>query len=64
MSCRKMSFASRGEAKRVADSSRKSHGDKPSLRPYLCEFCGSWHLTRASKRAVKLRRRLGDDSPL
>lgn len=48
----------------VANRSRKTHGDKPALRPYLCEFCGSWHLTRASKRAVKLRRRLGDDSPI
>lgn len=64
MACRKISYSSRRDAKRASEHNDQPQRERPALRPYLCEHCGFYHLTRASKRAIKLRRKRGDDSPL
>lgn len=53
-SSNKMSYWTRGAAKRVARS-LKSCGDarrpvRGRLRPYLCRECGTWHLATVGRR--------------
>ena len=56
MSCNKISYASEHEAKKEAvfirkiiRNSKNMHKNKTALFPYLCRFCGKWHLTSAKR---------------
>lgn len=57
MSCMKLRFGSRAEAKRYSRGRDvRGETDKPMPKgTYLCDRCGGWHLTSMSK--VEARRR-------
>lgn len=56
--CQKMRFASRGEAKAHARHESDRTGN-PRLKAYFCEPCGSWHLSKRTRRDGRQMRRRG-----
>lgn len=48
--CLKIVYVSRADAVRAAKRA-------PGQRPYLCPYCGKFHLSSKSKRAVKIARK-------
>jgi hypothetical protein len=66
--CNKISYESKGEAKKEIKTLRtfskyrnKNKGNSPDkskhLRPYECDICGHWHLTSLSVNIIRKFRR-------
>ena len=49
MSCNKMSFENKAEAKRYADDLKRRNRNSKNQSPYVCPRCNQWHNTSMSK---------------
>lgn len=54
MACNKISFESKKEIKRWLKDKARFGTYKTVMTPYECVYCGQWHSTSMSKRAIKL----------
>lgn len=60
--CNKMTFATIQDAKNHIKDIKMCKGggcNASKLRPYLCNYCGTYHLTSQSKSEAKIKKREG-----
>lgn len=58
--CYKMGFVKRKDALREIKQAKAKNRAARSMRVYLCECCGEWHLTSWTKKQMRrLRKRNG-----
>jgi hypothetical protein len=53
--CRKMTWASRADAKAFVRDQKRQNREGRADRPYWCETCEQWHLTSQSKTEARRR---------